>query len=299
MAFVPYMAAGFAVDKLMGGDGLKGAALGGLGGAGLTGAFSGLGGATAATAGGASSLGSGAALMGGGSTAATGGALSSGLGLSSIANPLAGATPLSGSGMGLSSIANPMAGASPISAPTFESLNAMSQVNPATTGGLSEGISAFTPDGIAGTMDGSTGLFGQATSNQTLNSALTADKGLLNTALENTPLSSLGNLSNNGMSLLGRSQDAIDSNWADMSNFEKAQAGMGVASLGTQDDTKNQIQAQAPRVIPGKPPGTGITSANVAANIEQPFTEYSATTIPQNLSREQLEELKLQELYGY
>ena len=33
MAFVPYMVGGFAVDKLMGGDGLKGAALGGLGGA--------------------------------------------------------------------------------------------------------------------------------------------------------------------------------------------------------------------------------------------------------------------------
>ncbi len=33
MAFVPYMVGGFAVDKLMGGNGLKGAALGGLGGA--------------------------------------------------------------------------------------------------------------------------------------------------------------------------------------------------------------------------------------------------------------------------
>lgn len=33
MAFVPYMVGGYAVDKLMGGNGLKGAALGGLGGA--------------------------------------------------------------------------------------------------------------------------------------------------------------------------------------------------------------------------------------------------------------------------
>lgn len=295
MAFVPYMAAGFAVDKLMGGDGLKGAALGGLGGAGLTGAFSGLGGATAATTGGASSLGSGAALMGGGSTAATGGALGSGMGISSIANPLAGATPLSSSGMGLSSIANPLAGASPISTPTLESFNAMSQVNPATTGGLSEGISAFTPDGISGTVGGNTGLLGQLTSNQTLNSSLTADKGLLDTAFENATLNDFTNPVTN---LLSKAQDGIDSNWSDMSNFEKAQAGMGVASLGTTDDTKNQIQAQRPVVIPGKPPGKGVTAANVGINVQRPFTEYSATTIPQNLSREQLEELRLNEQFG-
>jgi len=295
MAFVPYMAAGFAVDKLMGGDGLKGAALGGLGGAGLTGAFSGLGGTAAATTGGASSLGSGAALMGGGSTAATGGALGSGMGLSSIANPLAGATPLSSSSMGLSSIANPLAGASPISTPTLESLNAMSQVNPATTGGLSEGISAFTPDGISGTVGGNTGVFDQLTSNQTRNSALTGNKGLLDTAFENTTLNDFTNPVTN---LLGRAQEGIDSNWADMSNFEKAQAGMGVASLGTTDDTKNKIQAQRPVVIPGKPAGKGVTAANVGANVEQPFTEYSATTIPQNLSREQLEELRLNEQFG-
>ena len=74
---------------------------------------------------------------------------------------------------------------------------------------------------------------------------------------------------------------------------------MGLANLGTTDDTKNKIQAQRPVVIPGKPAGTGVTSANVGINVERPFTEYSATTIPQNLSREQLEELKLQELYGY
>jgi len=292
MAFVPYMAAGFAVDKLMGGDGLKGAALGGLGGAGLTGAFSGLGGTAAATTGGASSLGSGAALMGGGSTAATGGALGSGMGISSIANPLAGASPLSSSGMGLSSIANPLAGASPISTPTLESLNAMSQVNPATTGGLSEGISAFTPDGISGTVGGNTGLFGQLTSNQALNSSLTADKGLLNTALENTPI---GKIASPVGDLLGQAQSGIDEGWEEMSNLEKAQAGMGVASLGTQDDTKNRIQAQAPVVIPGKPTGTGVTAANVGINVQRPFTEYAATTygIPKE------EEIRARNLLGY
>ena len=171
----------------------------------------------------------------------------------------------------------------------------MSQVNPATTGGLSEGISAFTPDGISGTVGGDTGLFGQLTSNQTRNSALTGNKGLLNTAFENTTLNDFTNPITN---LLGRAQEGIDSNWADMSNFEKAQAGMGVASLGTQDDTMNKIQAQRPVVIPGKPTGTGVTAANVGANVERPFAEYSATTIPQNLSREQLEELRLNEQFG-
>lgn len=262
MAFVPYMAAGFAVDKLMGGDGLKGAALGAAGGAGLTGAFGG----GAATAGGASSVASNtfptllSSAGGAGSGAAT-----TGLGtLSTIANPMAGMSPAANIGV----------------------------LNPATTGGLSEGISAFTPNGISGTLEGNTGLFGQLTSNQTLNSALTADKGLLNTALENTPI---GKIASPVGDLLGQAQSGIDEGWEEMSNLEKAQAGMGVASLGTQDDTKNRIQAQAPVVIPGKPTGTGVTAANVGINVQRPFTEYAATTygIPKE------EEIRARNLLGY
>lgn len=260
MAFVPYMAAGFAVDKLMGGDGLKGAALGGLGGAGLTGAFGG----GAATAGGASSVASNTfpTLL---SSAGGSGAASTGLGtLSTIANPMAGMSPAANIGV----------------------------LNPATTGGLSEGISAFTPDGISGAVGENTGLFGQLTSNQALNSSLTADKGLLNTALENTPI---GKIASPVSDLLGQAQSGIDEGWEEMSNLEKAQAGVGLAGLGTQDDTMNKIQAQAPVVIPGKPTGTGVTAANVGINVQRPFTEYAATTY--GIPRE--EEIKARNLLGY
>ena len=260
MAFVPYMAAGFAVDKLMGGDGLKGAALGGLGGAGLTGAFGG----GAATAGGASSVASNTfpTLL---SSAGGSGAASTGLGtLSTIANPMAGMSPAANIGV----------------------------LNPATTGGLSEGISAFTPDGISGAVGENTGLFGQLTSNQALNSSLTADKGLLNTALENTPI---GKIASPVSDLLGQAQSGIDEGWKEMSNLEKAQAGVGLAGLGTQDDTMNKIQAQAPVVIPGKPTGTGVTAANVGINVQRPFTEYAATTY--GIPRE--EEIKARNLLGY
>ena len=264
MAFVPYMAAGFAVDKLMGGDGLKGAALGGLGGAGLTGAFGG----GAATAGGASSV----------------------AGPTSMMQTLATPTFTTGAGTGIGG-----AGMTTIGANTPMGLSNATQfgsVNPLTTGSFSEGISAFTPKGIPGTVGGNTGLFGQLTSNQTLNSALTADKGLLNTALENTPI---GKIASPVGDLLGQAQSGIDKGWEDMSNLEKAQAGMGVASLGTQDDTKNRIQAQAPVVIPGKPTGTGVTAANVGINVQRPFTEYAATTY--SVPRE--EEIRQRNLLGY
>ena len=301
MAFVPYMVGGFAIDKLMGGNGVKGA----LAGTGL-GMFAGPAAAGAAvTSGGASTLGSGAALMSGASTAPLGGAaLGSGMGLSSIANPLAGATPLSSSGMGLSSIANPLGGASPISSPTFESINAMSQVNPATTGGASEGISMYTPEGLPGTVKGNTGLIGQQTSNQAWDAGLTERKGLLDTSFENASAGDVFDYAGNKIKTgFNSATDYIDKEYEDMTSMEKLEVGMGAAQLGTTDETNNQIQAQAPRVL-GKTPGKDVTAPILSidipdSSIDIPDSDYSATTIPQNLSRAQLKELKLQELYGY
>jgi len=74
MAMIPYMAAGYAADRLMGGNGMTGLALGtGVGAVGGFGALgSALGGTTAA---GANSLGAGAGLMGGTGTTVGGSAL--------------------------------------------------------------------------------------------------------------------------------------------------------------------------------------------------------------------------------
>ena len=79
MAMIPYMAAGYAADRLMGGNGMTGLALGtGVGAVGGFGALgSALGGASAT---GANTLGAGAGLMGGTGTTAIGG---SALGLGS------------------------------------------------------------------------------------------------------------------------------------------------------------------------------------------------------------------------
>lgn len=289
MAMIPYMAAGFAVDKLMGGNGMTGLALGtGVGSAGGFGALGeAIGGATAATSGGASTLGSGAALMGGGSTAATGGATALQAAntfptlLSSTGALSNGSAATTGLGT-LSTVANPMAGMSP--AANFN----LGVVNPATTGGLSEGISAFTPDGISGTVGGNTGLFGQATSNQALNSALTADKGLLNTALENTGLDFVGNSINFVGNKAQEGLTDIDKTFEDMSNMEKVQSAMVASNVGL-DDTQNKIQANAPRILPGKPIGTGVTSANLAINRAEPGVTFG---VPRE------EELQMRSLLG-
>ena len=117
MAMVPYMAGGYAIDRMMGGDGKMGLALGTGAGAFGTGAIGGsaLGGATASTAGSTSMM------MHPTLTAGVGTGVGTGIG-----------------GAGMTSIgANTPMGLS--NATQFGS------VNPLTTGGFSESISPFTP----------------------------------------------------------------------------------------------------------------------------------------------------------
>jgi len=148
MAFVPYMAAGFAVDKLMGGDGIKGALMG-AGGSFLPGMLA---------------SGAGAAATTGAATAAA-----------SNTMPLlmTNSAALGGSGLG----ATMGAGA----------LEGFGAVNPLTTGGFAESISPFTQLGIEGGIQGvNTGLFGQEISKQGLDSAL--NPRFLGGALDNSLL---------------------------------------------------------------------------------------------------------------
>ncbi len=148
MAFVPYMAAGFAVDKLMGGDGMKGALMG-AGGSFLPGMLA---------------SGAGAAATTGAATAAA-----------SNTMPLlmTNSAALGGSGLG----ATMGVGA----------LEGFGAVNPLTTGGFAESISPFTQLGIEGGIQGvNTGLFGQEISKQGLDSAL--NPRFLGGALDNSLL---------------------------------------------------------------------------------------------------------------
>tara|TARA_R110000822_G_scaffold267177_1_gene390780 strand:+ start:666 stop:1487 length:822 start_codon:yes stop_codon:yes gene_type:complete len=219
MAFVPYMAAGFAVDKLMGGDGMKGALLGaggsflpgmlasGAGAAATTGA------ATAAAANTMPLLMTNSAALGGSGLGLGAGAMSTGLGTYSTAlNPMAGMSPFaSGSGPGV-----------------------IGSVNPLTTGGFSESISPFTQLGVDGGIQGAnTGFFGQEISKQGLDSAL--NPKLFNGALENTFVG-------DGLEYLGKGKDFIDSEWEDMSFTDQLTAGTtGMSAIDNATQQENMI----------------------------------------------------------
>ena len=216
---IPYMAAGYVADRAMGGNGMTGLAVGtGVGGFG-TGAFAGaLGtaGGTAATAGSTSMM----------STLAAESALAG-----------AGAGVGAGANMGASSIANPMAGASPVAQ--------FGSVNPLTTGGFNESISPFTKAGSEFGVAGSTNLFGSPISNQTVNSALTQDKGLLNRAIED--------------SYVQDGFDFINKGYEGMSLMDK----VGTAQMGGQViDATNPpppqlLQVREPQVKPSSEPTIG------------------------------------------
>ena len=150
---IPYMAGGYAIDRMMGGNGMTGLAIGtGVGGFG-TGTFAG-------------ALGSEAATAGATAAAAEGAAAST--------TPLLFSAPATAGGSGLGAVSTGLGGT-----------GALGSVNPLTTGGFSESISPFTPLGGAG-VGGNVGFLGQPISNQVMNSALTGEKGLLGYGLENT-----------------------------------------------------------------------------------------------------------------
>jgi len=204
MAMIPYMAGGYAIDRMMGGDGKMGLALGTGAGAFGTGAIGGsaLTGATASTAGSTSMM------MHPTLTAGVGTGVGTGIG---------------GAGMTTIGANTPMG---------LTSANSFGTVNPLTTGGFSESISPFTPQGSEFGIAGSTNLFGSPISNQTVNSALTQNKGLLNRAIED--------------SYVQDGFDFINDGWEGMSLMDKANTGM----LGSQAIDAANAAPQYPQVAP-------------------------------------------------
>jgi hypothetical protein len=203
MAMVPYMAGGYAIDRMMGGDGKIGLALGTGAGAFGTGAIGGsaLGGATAST--------------------------------SASTSPLLFSTPATAGGSGLGALG----GAGMYEAGT------LGTVNPLTTGGFSESISPFTPQGSEFGIAGSTNLFGSPISNQTVNSALTQNKGLLNRAIED--------------SYVQDGFDFINDGWEGMSLMDKANTGMlGSQAIDAANPTPEYPQVAPPQIAQRKPLAT-------------------------------------------
>jgi hypothetical protein len=203
MAMIPYMAGGYAIDRMMGGDGKVGLALGTGAGAFGTGAIGGsaLGGATAST--------------------------------SASTSPLLFSTPATAGGSGLGALG----GAGMYEAGT------LGTVNPLTTGGFSESISPFTPQGSEFGIAGSTNLFGSPISNQTVNSALTQNKGLLNRAIED--------------SYVQDGFDFINDGWEGMSLMDKANTGMlGSQAIDAANPAPQYPQVAPPQIAQRKPVAT-------------------------------------------
>ena len=222
---VPYMAAGYAADRMMGGNGMTGLALGtGVGAVG-SGAFA------------------GSAL---GSTGAAAGASTAGSTLASPTIATGASTGIGGAGMSTIGANTPMG---------LPSANSFGTVNPLTTGGISESISPFTPNGTSG-IGGNTGFLGQPISNQTVNSALTQNKGLLEMGLENTPVQ-------DGF-------DMINDGYENMSLMDS----VGVAQLGGKAiDASNPPPPRAapPQVVKGK---TSSVGKPLAINVQRPNTKF-------------------------
>ena len=219
MAMIPYMAGGYAIDRMMGGDGKMGLALGTGVGAFGTGAIGGsaLSGTTATTA---TTAGSTSMMMHptltAGATTGIGG---------------------TGATMGVSSIANPMAGMSPVTTGNFGT------VNPLTTGGFNESISPFTPMGTSG-IGGNVGFLGQPISNQAVNSSLTEAKGLLDWGLEN--------------SYVQDGFDFINEGWDGMSFMDKVNTGvMGSQAIDAMNQEPQYPMVAPPQIKPSKQPTVG------------------------------------------
>ena len=215
---IPYMAGGYAIDRMMGGDGKMGLALGT----------------------GAGAFGTGA--IGGSALGSTGvGAGASTAGSTSMMQTLATPTLTTGAGAGIGG-----AGMTSIGANTpmgLTSANSFGTVNPLTTGGISESISPFTPQGSEFGIAGSTNLFGAPISNQTVNSALTQNKGLLNRAIED--------------SYVQDGFDFINDGWEGMSLMDKANTGMlGSQAIDATNPTPQYPQLAPPQMAERKPLAT-------------------------------------------
>lgn len=211
MAFVPYMVGGYAVDRMMGGDGMKGALLGT----------------------GASFLPS---MLASGAGAEATAAVATDAAASSF--PLIfGSMPTGGNAM-LGSAGMSTIGANTPTGLMSTNMTNFGSVNPLTTGMISESISPFTQLGVESGIQGvNTGLFGQEISKQGLDSAL--NPKLFNGALENTFI-------DDGLNYLSQGKSAIDEGYSDMSTSDKMTSGMGAMSVADKLATQPQKMISPP-----------------------------------------------------
>ena len=222
---IPYMATGYAIDRIMGGDGKIGIAAGtGFGGF-STGAFE-------------------SALAPEVATAGMTNAVAAEAATNTMPLLMTNSAAAGGSGVGALGGAGMYEGA------------ALGSVNPLTTGGFSESISPFTPLGGAG-VGGNVGFLGQPISNQVMNSSLTGEKGLLGYGLENTAIK-------DGFdSITGTIDDGYE-NMSFMDKVGTAQLGSQAIDAINPPTPKGQIMA-APQVAMLESTPRQSTQANPVA----------------------------------
>ena len=237
MAMIPYMAAGYAADRLMGGSGMTGLALGtGVGGF-STGAFSNLF---------ASAIPEAATINTAATTAAS----------NTMPLVMSNSATMGGSGLGtvLGSGGNTMLGSAGSGGLMSGNMANFGSVNPLTTGAINESISPFTPFGKP--IGGATNIFGTEISNQAVNSALTGGKAF-GGLFENTPLD-----------YVSQGTDFINEGWEDMSLADKGSTlMMGNQALDTMTAPQAMIQPPQQREVIGKEPNIAAPLAiNVPAS---------------------------------
>jgi hypothetical protein len=243
MAMIPYMAAGYAADRLMGGNGMTGLALGtGVGAVGGFGALgSALGGTTAA---GANSLGAGAGLMGGTGTTVGGSALGIGSSIPATAGGysslLGGETILQPYNVGMGGVESTLGAYNP----------AQFSAERAVQGSAAGLYPDYTPIPIGGYVPSATELETAAN--------LKLIGGLTDSVPEPT--------------LFERGSDYMSGLFDDVTGKDVTSGAMQVSNMVDQrQQAQNMIQPPAPQIQRGKEP---TNAAPLAINVPAPNREY-------------------------
>ena len=248
MAMIPYMAAGYAADRLMGGSGMTGLALGtGVGAVGGFGALgSALGGTTAA---GANSLGAGAGLMGGTGTTVGGSALGLGSSIPATAGGysslLGGETILQPYNVGMGGVESTLGAYNPAAVvpPQFGAVQG-------SAAGLYPDYAPIAAERIGGYVPSATELETAANLKQF--------GGLTDSVPEPT--------------LFERGSDYMSGLFDDVTGKDVTSGAMQVSNMVDQrQQAQNMIQPPAPQIQRGKEP---TIAAPLAINVSAPNREY-------------------------
>lgn len=255
MAMIPYMAAGFAVDKLMGGSGYTGLALGtGVGAAGGFGALGEMFGSAIPSATGANSLGAGAGLMGGTGTAVGGAATGIGTSIPATAGGysslLGGETMLQPYNIGM--------------------------------GGVESTLGAYNPAQFGAVQGSAAGLYPDYTS-------IAAERigGYVPSATE---LETAANLKQLGgltdlvpePSLFERGSDYVSGLFDDITGKDVTSASMSLANMADKQQAQAQRMIQPPTMKPAKQPTISKPVQTTVSEPKKKITQvpYEAQTFP-------------------